>query len=207
MFTLQIFFSDFSKFYENYLKLHHVKSTFAGMEKHKTYIQQIYYDGSSYTKGSVVDIETEFGCVATDFPLLAGEEMKEVVAREWAGEDGRDVYMPAHPAMQHYDVTATFAFKGAEDMLRDNISRFLRFVTGRNIGATGGMLAIYNTYTKDGRKDVHVTKIDPDMYYCEEYDDEKSATIDITFMVEDPATDVKPVLTEGKVTDLQFVSV
>lgn len=177
------------------------------MEIQKTYIQQIYYDGSSYTKGSVVDIEEEFGCIATDFPLLTGEEMKEVVAREWAGEDGRDVYMPAHPAMQHYDVTATFTFKGTEATLRDNISKFIRFVTGRNSGATGAMLAIYNAYTKNGRKDVHVTKIAPDMYYSESYDDEKAASIDITFTVEDPATDVRPVLTEGKVTDLQFVNV
>lgn len=177
------------------------------MEKQKTYIQQTCYDGSSYTKGPVVDIEVEFGCIATDFPLLTGEEMKEVVAREWAGEDGRDVYMPAHPAMQHYDVTATFTFKGTDDTLRENISKFIQYVTGRNSGAVGGMLAIYNAYTRNGRKDVHVTKIDPDMYYSEKYDDEKAASIDITFMVEDPATDVVPVLTGDVVTDLQFVSV
>lgn len=173
------------------------------MEKQKTYIQQTYYDGSSYTKGPVVDIEAEFGCVATDFPLLVGEDMVEVVSREWAGEDGRDVYMPVHPAMKSYDATATFMFKGTEDTLRTNISQFIKYVTGHNKDAVGAMLFIYNVYTQNGRKDVHVTKINPDMYYNEGYDDEKSASIEITFTIEDPSTDVVPVLVNNVVTDLR----
>lgn len=175
------------------------------MEKQKTYIQQISYDGSSYTKGSVVDIETEFGCIASDFPLLIGEEMKEVVAREWAGEDGRDVYMPPTPPMQHYDSKATFTFKGTDYTLRANITKFIRYITGRNSLAVGGMLAIYNAYTQNGRKDVHVSKIGSDLYYNETYDDEKVASIDVTFVVEDPVTEIEPVEVEGKVTDLKFV--
>ena len=75
---------------------------------------------------------------------------------------------------------------------------------GRNDGAIGGRLAVYDEYTKLGRKDIHLTEVSEDIYYDVDYDDEQCAKFKIKLTVEDPSTDVLPVEVSGKVTDLNF---
>ena len=88
--------------------------------------------------------------------------------------------------------------------MRGNIEAFLKFMYGRNGGATGGRLAVYDEYTKTGRKDIHLKEVGDDIYYDVDYDDEQFAKFKITLTVEDPSTDVVPVVSSGKVTDLNF---
>lgn len=174
------------------------------MEKRKTYIQQTSYNGSQYTKGEVVDIAEKYGCVVVEFPPLFPKEMDEIASRKWAGEDGCDIYIPERPSVKEFDVDITFGFVSREASVVSQISSFIRFITGRNEGATGGRLTIYDTRRGMGRKDMYVKEIDNDLDYHEDYDDDVAYSFKVKFAVCDPTTDITPVTSDGIVTDLQF---
>lgn len=169
----------------------------------KTYVQQLHYDGEKYTKGAVVDLYEKYG-ICCDVPFKLFPETKELVTREWAGKDGRDVYIPKNIPLAAYDIDVECMYKGTDDKMRDNIEAFLKFMYGRNGGATGGRLAVYDEYTKIGRKDIHLKEVGEDIYYDVDYDDEQFAKFKITLTVEDPSTEVTVITEDGKVTDLKF---
>lgn len=168
-----------------------------------TYIQQLHFDGETYTKGEVVNLTEKWG-IYCDVPFKLFPEAKELAVRDWAGEDGRDVYIPKKIPLAAYELEVEVTYKGEDAKMRDNIEAFIKFIYGRNDGAVGGRLAIYDEYTGIGRKDIHVTSIDNDIYYDVDYDDEQCAKFNVKFQVEDPATDVKPSVSENKVNDLIF---
>lgn len=169
----------------------------------KTYVQQLCYDGEKYVKGTVVDLFEKFR-IYCDVPFKLFPETKELVTREWPGEDGRDVYIPKKIPLASYDMDVECMYKGDDKKMRDNIESFLKYMYGRNDGAIGGRLAVYDEYTKLGRKDIHLTEVSEDIYYDVDYDDEQCAKFKIKLTVEDPSTDVLPVEVSGKVTDLNF---
>ena len=168
-----------------------------------TYIQQLHFDGETYTKGEVVNLTEKWG-IYCDVPFKLFPEAKELAVRDWAGEDGRDVYIPKKIPLAAYELEVEVTYKGEDAKMRDNIEAFIKFIYGRNDGAVGGRLAIYDEYTGIGRKDIHVTSIDNDIYYDVDYDDEQCAKFNVKFQVEDPATDVKPSVSGNKVNDLIF---
>lgn len=162
------------------------------MEIKKAYIQQLSFDGKSYTKGVVVDLLSAFNIACSEFPFKLLPEPKDLPIRDWAGEDGRDVYIPKNIPMKNYDIEVEFLYKGTEDKIHKDVADFINFIYGRNDGAIGGRLAIYDDYTKIGRKDVHVISIDNDVYSCDNYDPDAIATFKVKFSVEDPITNVVP---------------
>lgn len=162
------------------------------MEIKKTYIQQLSFDGKSYKKGIVVDLLSAFNIVCSDFPFKLLSEAKDLPTRDWAGEDGRDIYIPQKICVKNYDVEAQFLYKGTEDRISKDVADFINFIYGCNDGAIGGRLAIYDDYTKIGRKDVHVISIDNDVYSCDNSDPDAIATFKVKFSVEDPITNVVP---------------
>ena len=135
------------------------------MSEYNTYIQQIKYDGKSYSKGSMVGIKDKFNIVCQNFPFKKNPKTKDLPMRDWPDEDGADVYVPATLPMKHYDIDVVFLCKGTNGSIRADVSNFINFICGRSKGADGdsvqsGRLAIYNEYVGMGRKDIVVSDID-----------------------------------------------
>ena len=175
------------------------------MAIYKTYIQQLSYDGSNYTKGSIVDLLTAYKIICQDFPFKKNPEPKDLPTRDWAGADGLDVYVPDKIPMKSYDIDVTFLYVGTEQTIRTDISNFLDFICGRikaNNSDTvkSGRLAIYNEYVGMGRKDVVVSEIDNE-FYMTDCDPDAVARINVKFTVYDPTTEVtESTTTVGTVT-------
>ena len=192
------------------------------MEKVKTYIQQLAFDGLNYTKGNVVDILTSFGIICQEIPFKYKPEAKELPKRDWAGYHGADVFTPdGGLPIKDYTLDVEFMYVGKDDYkaeasderkIRADIKAFIDFLYGyaKAPGQSGdvqtGRLAIYNERTAIGRKDVTVKKVDPKLFLCDPWDDECLARFSATFDINDPVTDVTPVEVQqtGVVTDLTW---
>lgn len=162
------------------------------MVTYNTYVQQISFDGLEYTRGSVVDLLSEFNIVCQEFPFKKNPKSKDLPTRDWAGEDGLDVYIPKQLPVKHYDIEVTFLYKGTEAAIRTDLNRFLDFLYGRNDGAIGSRLAIYNEHTGIGRKDVVVAEVENEIFYLTDCDPDAVAKFKIKFTVYDPTTEVTP---------------
>lgn len=178
------------------------------MAIYKTYVQQLWFDGETYTKGNVVDLFARFNVVCQDFPYKRNPKSKDLPARDWAGEDGLDVYIPVGglPA-KSYDIDVTFLYKGNESTMRDDLIAFISFITGNSKGSgrdavQSGRLAIYDEHVQMGRKDVVVNEIDNELYYRSIYDNDKVAQFKVKFTVYDPTTEVSVRLSNGTVASL-----
>ena len=183
------------------------------MEIFKTYIQQLSYDGTTYTKGSVVDLFKTYNIICQDFPFKKNPKPKDLPTRDWAGEDGLDVYVPEKIPMKSYDIDVTFLYVGEEQNIRTDISNFIDFLSGNIKGnnsdtVKSGRLAIYNEYVGMGRKDVVVSDIDNELFYCYDADPDAIAKFKVKFTVYDPTTEVTATQTTSgnvtSVTDLSF---
>lgn len=180
------------------------------MAIYKTYIQQLGYDGISYTKGSVVDLLARFNIACMEFPYVRNPKAKDLPTRDWAGDDGLDVYIPngGLPA-KSYDIDVTFLYVGTESLMRNDLVRFINFITGRakgNVNDTvqSGRLAVYDEHVQMGRKDVIVSEIDNELFYRSDSDDDKVAKFRVKFTVYDPTTEITLTSRNGIVTDLTW---
>ena len=162
------------------------------MTPYRTYIQQLSYDGTCYTKGSVVDILDSFNIVAQEFPFKKFPKAKDLPTRDWAGDDGLDVYVPQFLPIKEYEIEVTFLYKGTDETIRGDLSDFINFLYGRNAGSVGSRLAIYNEYTGIGRKDVVVSEIGDEVFDVSDYDPDAVGGFKVKFNVFDPVTDVEP---------------
>ena len=178
------------------------------MAIYKTYIQQLSFDGEEYTKSSIVDLLENYKIICQEFPFVKHPKPKDLPTRDWAGEDGIDVYVPDSLPLNKYDIEVAFLYVGTENSIRSDISAFLDYLYGRNDGAIGARLAIYNEHTGIGRKDVVVSEVANEIFYLTDDDPDAVAKFNIKFTVYDPATDVIPVISvinnKNVVTDLSF---
>ena len=192
------------------------------MEKVKTYIQQLSFNGLSYTKGNVVDLLTAFGIICQEIPFKYKPEAKELPKRDWAGEHGTDVYTPdGGLPIKDYTIDVEFLYVGKDDnkasqsdtrKIRTDIKAFIDYIYGHSKapGQTGGVqngrLAMFNEHTGIGRKDITVKKVDPNLFLCDPWDDECLAKFTVTFDVNDPVTNVIPTVSQqtGLVTELSW---
>lgn len=166
----------------------------------KTYIQQTSFDGMDYTKGSVVDILSTYNIICQDFPFKKNPKAKDLPTRDWAGEDGADVYVPKKLPVKDYEIEVAFLHvhskttttEDRDNLMRQNISGFIDFLYGRNEGATGSRLVIYNEYVGMGRKDITVSEVDNELFYLSDDDPDAVARFKIKFHVYDPTTEVTP---------------
>lgn len=171
---------------------------------YKTYIQQLFNDGTQYTKGAVVDLLEAFHIVCQEIPFKTNIRTKNVATRSWFDEDGTDAYIQKNIKIDQNDMKVDFLYKGTEQNIRTDISNFLKFIVGRNQGAIGSELAIYNELTGTGRKNVIVKEVSDKIYFISDYDPDSIASFSVTFTVFDPVTEVIPVYNNGVVTDLSF---
>lgn len=183
------------------------------MAVYNTYIQQISFDGSTYSKGSVVDLLKTFNIICLEFPFSKNPKTKDLPTRDWAGEDGLDVYVPEKLPMKHYDIEVFFLYVGTKSNIRTDISNFIDFIYGRakadvNDTVKSGRLAVYNEYVGMGRKDIVVAELSNELFHCSESDPDAVAKIKVKFTVYDPTTEVTPAtgVYDGQtvVTELNF---
>lgn len=183
------------------------------MEVSRVYIQQSFFNGVSYVKGEVVDLLEKFNIACASFPFKYKPEAKDLPFRDWAGEDGRDVYIPKEGIfIKNYEVEASFLYKGVKETIHKDVKDFIDFVYGRNNGSVGAALIIYDEYAQAGRKDVHVASVSNDVYYYGDDDPDAIASFKVKFMIEDPTTVIIPeygVSDSGdkKIIDLTFIGV
>lgn len=180
---------------------------------YNTYIQQIKTtNGTTYSKGSVVDILAKFKIACQEFPFQKHPKHKELATNDWYDEHGQEVYVPDTLPMSHYDIEATFMYKGSETDIRNDISDFIDFLQGRKKGANAdtvqsARLAIYNDYVGFGRKDVVVAEVSNSLFYIQDSAVDALAQFKVKFTVYDPITEVtKTTSQQGVVTDLSFTS-
>ena len=174
------------------------------MSTPRTYIQQLRYDGMSYTKGDVVNLKTAFGIECEEMPFTLFPKSKDFATRDWAGSDGVDIYVPNKITLKEYDIEAKFIYQGTEATIHNDIKAFVNFLYGRNSGAVGGRLAIYDEHVKIGRKDVVVTEIGNELYHLTKNDTDAIARFKVKFKVCDPVTDVVPTYSDGIITAFTF---
>lgn len=167
------------------------------MVLYNTYVQQISFDGLEYAKGSVVDLLSAFNIVCQEFPFKKNPSPKDLPTRDWAGEDGLDVYIPEKLPVKHYDIDVIFLYKGSEQAMRGDLNNFIDFLYGRIKGAESDVvqssrLAIFNEYTRLGRKDVIVSEIENEIFNLSDSDPDGVAKFKVRFTVYDPTTEVTP---------------
>ena len=160
------------------------------MPIYNTYIQQLSFDGTTYTKGAFLDLYRDYHIVAQDFPFAKNPESKDLAYRDWAGEDGLDVYIPTSLPVKEYPIEVTFLYKGNDSSMRSDITGFIDFLYGRNVGAIGSRLAIYNEHVGMGRKDIVVSNVSNELFYLSEFDPDAIAAFKIKFNVYDPTSEV-----------------
>lgn len=163
----------------------------------KFLIQQQSYDGSQYTNvGGVVDTQVKFRVVCQNFPFKKLPEIKELPKRDWYDENGEDIYIPTDGyKFKAYDIDATFLYTGTDLTIRTDISNFINFIYGRidssgNSSSSNIVLAVYDEYTKTGRRGVVVKEVENTLYWNVNFDQDAIATFKIKFRITDPVTDI-----------------
>ena len=136
---------------------------------------------------SVKDSFEDFGMVCTDVPLIVGEETKELPSRDWPDEDGEDVFVPDALQLAAYDWKIEMCYKGDRDTCYTKMKAFRDYLTGRD--GSGALMKVYSPYTKEGRQNVYLKKIETDDFWRSNVDE--VSTFTLTLRVTDPATDVQ----------------
>ena len=161
------------------------------MEYKKLLIQQQTVSGSTYTDvGDVVDTQASYRVVCQEFPFKRLPEIKELAKRDWYDENGDDVYIPTDGLkFKAYDIDVTFLYVGSQAQMYDDIKGFVSFLYGRNAGGSP-ILAVYDLYTKTGRRGIYVSNVDNELYEYDDKNPEVIAQFKVKFHVTDPITDI-----------------
>lgn len=179
--------------WQNIVNTHNKNPQSKRMEYKKLIIQQMSYDGTYYTTvGNAIDTQEEFNVVCEDFPFDYLPDVKDLAKREWADENGEDVYVPQDGLkFKAYDVDVTFLYVGTQENMQTDISSFISFITGRNSGGSP-ILAIYDEFTLIGRRGVIVSKIDNTLFTYDDINEQVIARFKVKFRVTDPTTNIGP---------------
>lgn len=172
----------------------------------RTYIQQLDFNGTTYTKGDIVDLYDEFGIGVEIFPFKEKSEIKEIATRDWPDEHGIDSYIPTGGLLlKDYDLDVDIICYGSISDLHARLTRFFQFVTGYNDGGSA-RLAVYDENVGQGRKDVRYKGNENTLWYNEDCDDDKIARFTTKFHVDDPNTEVTPAFnaTTGEIASLNW---
>lgn len=144
----------------------------------------------------VVDTIDSFGMYCMENPFKTCGDVKEPVKRTWYDEHGDDEYIPKEGLyMASYENKVKFGFNGKAYGANEKLKSFLEYLRG-------GMMNMYCEFNGVGRKNVRLKSVDQTLYR-DVSGDEDILTISVTFKFNDPVTDVSPVKTNGKVTNLQ----
>ena len=161
------------------------------MQYKKLLIQQQTYNGVNYLNvGAVVDTQAQFNVVCQEFPFKYLPETKDLAKRDWYDEHGEDVYVPTDGLkFKAYDMDVKFLYVGTQNNMQTDLNGFILFISGKNSGGAP-MLAIYDEYTKTGRRGVVVDSVSEELYDYNNADYDAIAMFKVKFRVNDPVTDI-----------------
>lgn len=101
--------------------------------------------GDSATK----DLYSDFGVKTTSVPLFVPMETKELPSRDWADEDGEDVFFPSGLKLAAYDSDVDVIYKG-------DTGTFMSVQKSLFDYLSGGELNIYSPYSSTGCKGAYL---------------------------------------------------
>lgn len=159
------------------------------MQYKKFLIQQQSYNGTNYTDvGSVVDTEATYHVVCQEFPFKYLPETKELAKRDWYDENGEDYYVLSDGLkFKAYDLEAKFLYVGTESSMQSDLKGFIEFLYGKNSGGAP-VLAVYDEYTKTGRRGITVLEVDNELLAYDDQNSEVIGQFKVKFRVADPVT-------------------
>lgn len=144
----------------------------------------------------VKDLLDNFGMVCTDFPLPSPGDVKDLPKRDWADEDGEDIFVPDTLPIKAYDIKISVCYEGTKGTAMDKLEMLLDYLTGAD--NYGSRLKIYNAKTHTGRQDVYLTKIsDTELW---QGDDSEILEFNMELHVCDPKTRIIPSYKAGSST-------
>lgn len=161
------------------------------MDYKKFLIQQLTYDGTTYTSvGNVVDTYKTFKVVCQECPFKLLPEPKEPAKRDWLDEDGEDVYIPTGGfKFKSYELAVKFLYVGKKSAMKQDLKTFVDFLYGRNTGGKP-LMAVYDEYTQIGRRGLYVKDVDNELLFHSDSDTDVIAQFKVTFVVTDPVTEI-----------------
>lgn len=139
------------------------------------------------TGAKVYDIASAFDVWCQELPFAVGYEVKEPVVRDWRDEDGEDSYTEEGQFVQAYDMTVKWAAKGPSGSVKAKIAKFLSYLSGRD--GSGVKLSMYSMWTGIGRQHIRLKKVG-DTAHLDRCGNFEVVTIETTFRVEDPMTEI-----------------
>lgn len=160
------------------------------MEPKKILIQKQTYDGTDYENvGEIVDVYETYHILCQELPFKHLPKSKELPSRDWHDEDGEDVFMPKEGLrFQAYDLKVTFLYDGIEENMSSDLRNFINYISDCRGDETGVFLAIYDEYTKIGRRGLYVKEIDDGLFFYDDINPNSIADFSSTFRVTDPVT-------------------
>lgn len=172
---------------------HNNNNTRTSMDYKKLLIQQQTYNGSTYSNvGSAVDTQASFHVVCQEFPFKHLPETKELPKRDWYDEHGEDVYMPTDGLkFKAYDLEVKFLYVGTQSNMQTELKGFIEFIYGQNSNGSP-LLAIYDEYTKTGRRGIYVDSVDNELIAYDDVNPSVIGQFKVKFHVTDPNTDWSP---------------
>jgi len=160
----------------------------------KLYIQQISYDGSSYTKGRIINT-ADYNIGISSIPFKYLPDFKECTKRDWGGIHGVDVYVPKERKLKEYTTEIEFVYRGTHENARAEIREFLDFFRHKASDGTikEARFAMYDECTKIGRKDVicNTNFNNVDVFVVDDNNADAVIKFKLKFDVCDPNTDAE----------------
>lgn len=117
---------------------------------------------------------------------------RDLASREWADEDGEDVYIPASRKLNAYDAKWTLCYKGAASDAFGKLTDF------RDWLSSGGLLMIYDPKTTTGRIGAYLSKFGTPTYWRK--GNEEVLKFEVTFRITSPRKGLTATETDGVVT-------
>ena len=136
----------------------------------------------------VMETIADFRMYCMGIPFTMAGKSKALTERSWAGEDGKDVYVPQTLPMESYAMKVRFGFKGDKFSANNILKKLLDYLCGKD--GKGVYLKMYCDYTQIGRQHVRFDSISDDANLIRNGSDGDILIVTVTFIVDDPTTDI-----------------
>lgn len=136
----------------------------------------------------VMETIADFRMYCMDIPFTMAGKSKALTERSWAGEDGKDVYVPQTLPMESYAMKVRFGFKGDKFSANNILKKLLDYLCGKD--GNGVYMKMYCDYTQIGRQHVRFDSISDDANLIRNGSDGDILIVTVTFIVDDPTTDI-----------------
>ena len=87
----------------------------------------------------IKDLYADFGCKTTSVPLFVPMDTKQPSTRNWADEDGEDVFFPTELMLAAYDTEVSIIYTGDTGTFQPKQEALFDYLKG-------GELSVYSPY-------------------------------------------------------------